>query len=426
MNLLSLPIAAPSAVSRVCLDNGLTLIHHQMTATDAIAVDVWVKAGAILEPDDASGMAHFLEHMIFKGSDRLLPGDFDAIIENHGGTTNAATGQDYAHFFLVCGAHALGETLPCLAELLLNAAIPDEEFEREREVVFEEMRQAYDSPDWLGFQALLETVYQRHAYGRSILGTTETLMRMTPERLRQFHRSRYQPEHMTVVITGNLSQAEAIQAVSQAFHTFPTPTPFDPYQPDAEPPIVGIRRQVLQLPQAEQARLMLAWIAPGSQSKRDRWSVKGLDLLSVLLTEGRTSRLVRELREERNLVLDVSAAVSMQQDSSIFTITAWLDPEDLDRVEAIIGDRLSELTHAPITPTELNRAKRLICNDHAFSSESPSQIASLYGYNHTLAELEAALTYPDDIRSFVSGDLCNIASQFLSPYHYAAVIVRPE
>lgn len=428
MNLLS---SAPStqssgSVLRIRLDNGLTVIHQSMPATDAVAVDVWVRAGAIVEPDEHSGMAHFLEHMIFKGNDRILPGDFDLMIEGYGGNSNAATGHDYAHFFMVCAAEALSHTLPCFAELLLQAGIPDEEFDREREVVFEEMRQVYDNPDWVAFQALLEGIYQRHAYGRPILGTPESLMAQTPEHLRRFHRTHYQPQNMTVVIVGNLSPSAAIAAVEAAFSHFPKPADFPIHNPEAEPPITGIRRQVLEMPHIEQARLILAWLAPGSQSPQDLWAVRGLDLLSVILTEGRTSRLVRELREERNLVQDIHCGFSLQRDSSLFTVSAWLDAADLDRVEAIICDRFSQLMLTPVSPIELNRAKRLISNDYAFSSETPSQLAGLYGYNHTLATLDAALAYPEQIQAFTPGDLRNLASQYLSPYHYAAVIVKPE
>jgi len=136
------------------LANGLTVIHQHLPATPVVVVDVWVKAGAIVEPNEWCGMAHFLEHMIFKGTKRLVPGAFDQVIERHGGLTNAATSHDYAHFFITTAAQYLDETLPPLADLLLSPAIPDIEFDRERDVVLEEIRSCYDNPDWLGFQAL--------------------------------------------------------------------------------------------------------------------------------------------------------------------------------------------------------------------------------------------------------------------------------
>jgi zinc protease len=425
----SLPaLACPVTCHR--LTNGLTVIHHYMPATNVAAVDVWVKAGAIAEPDDWIGMAHFLEHMIFKGSDQLPPGQFDAAIEQYGGSTNAATGHDYAHFFITTATQHLPATLPYLAEILLHATIPDDEFDRERDVVLEEIRQAADNPDWLAFQALNELSYQHHAYGRPILGTEETLRRRSPAEMRQFHHTHYQPENMTVVVVGNIAEAQALDLVSQHFSHFPDRGHSPHHHSDAEPPIPTIRRQELGLPRLEQARLMLAWHGPGIDSPlqsvdQQVQAAYGLDVLSIVLAEGRTSRLVKELREERQLVQGISSGFALQKESGLFTISAWLEPEHLERVEAIICDRLAELLSHPITATELARCKRLLCNDHAFSTETPCQLAGLYGYYSILARPDIALTYPDRIQTLEADYLQTLATQYLSPCHYAATIVRP-
>jgi zinc protease len=144
------------------LSNGLTIIHQHLPATPVVVTDIWVTAGAIAEPSEWSGMAHFLEHMIFKGSPNVMVGEFDWLIENTGGVANAATSYDYAHFYLTTAAPHLDKTLPYLADILLRATIPDEEFIREREVVLEELYSTHDDPDFLGFQALCQNTYQCH------------------------------------------------------------------------------------------------------------------------------------------------------------------------------------------------------------------------------------------------------------------------
>ena len=202
------------------LDNGLTVIHQYISTTPIVAVDVWLRVGARREPENCSGMAHFLEHMIFKGTPALAPGVFDREVENRGGMTNAATSHDYTHYFLTTAAPHLEATLPYLAELLLNAAIPEDEFDRERDVVLEEIRQASDDPDWIGFQALNESVYQHHPYGRSVLGTELELKKHSPEAMRCFHRAHYQPENMTVVVVGGIAQKPALELVNQTFQQF--------------------------------------------------------------------------------------------------------------------------------------------------------------------------------------------------------------
>lgn len=406
----------------VQLSNGLTVIHQHIPATPVAVVDVWVRAGAVAEPHHWSGMAHFLEHMIFKGSHLVAPGVFDQVIENRGGMTNAATSHDYAHFFITTAAQYLKDTLPLLANIVLHAAIPEDEFIRERDVVLEEIRQSYDNPDWLAFQALMEIVYQKHPYGRPVLGTETDLMRHSPDQMRIFHRAHYQPQNMTVVVAGGIEKEPALELLNQAFQEFAPPEECLRPETEAEPPMVEVRRRELYLPRLETARLMMAWNGPGIDQLQDGY---GLDLISVILAEGRTSRLVRDLREEQQLVHGISCEFSLQRDSSIFTITAWLESQSVERVENLICRHLNQLQTQPIAQAELARAQRLLCNDYAFSTETPIQLAGLYGYYQTIAKAELSVTYPDKIQSFTVEDLQRLAKQYLSPHYYAVTILKP-
>ena len=233
-----------------------------MPATPVVVADIWVKAGAIAEPGEWSGMAHFLEHMIFKGSPNVMVGEFDSLIENTGGIANAATSYDYAHFYLTTAAPHLEQTLPCLADILLRATIPDDEFIREREVVLEEIYSSNDNPDFVGFQALCQNIYQHHPYRRSILGDKKLLLKHTPNQMRCFHRTHYQPENMSVVIVGGIEQEKALTLIDKNFSDFSVRSECPPTAIEAEPPAVAIRRQELHLPRIEQARLLMAWILP--------------------------------------------------------------------------------------------------------------------------------------------------------------------
>jgi predicted Zn-dependent peptidase len=183
-----------------------------------------------------------------------------------------------------------------------------------------------------------------------------------------------------------------------------------------------VRRQEIKLPNLEQARLMMAWIGPGIDKFRHAY---GLDLLSVVLAGGRSCRLVRELREERQLVQGINCDFSLQKESSLFTITAWLDPQQLERVEFLIRTCLEELQTMPICSSELDRCKRLMCNDYTFYTETPSQIAGLYGYYSTIASPELALRYPQEVKSFQSEELQLLARQYLSPSQYAVTVLKP-
>ncbi|MDZ8027469.1 MAG: M16 family metallopeptidase [Nostoc sp. SerVER01] len=410
----------PASVFR--LDSGLTFIHQEIPTTPVVVADVWVRAGTTLEPEPWFGMAHFLEHMIFKGTATLPPGMFDHNVENRGGVSNAATSYDYAHYSLTTAAPYLQDTLPHLGELLLNAAIPEDEFSRERDVVLEEIRSCNDDSDWIGFQALIGSIYGHHPYGRSVLGTEQELMQQSPEAMRCFHRAHYQPENMTVVIAGGINQQAAWELVNRSFADFAEPCHCPQFEKVGQPIITEIRRQELCLPRIEQARLLMAWVVPGVEEIHTAY---GLDLLSVLLAEGRTSRLVRDLREDLQLVQGICSNFSLQRESSLFTITAWLEPENVEKVESLICEHLDKLQTQEISQQELARSRRLLCNEYAFSTETPNQLTGLYGYYNTIAQAELAVTYPQEIQSFDAQELQKLAKQYLSPQNYAVTVLRP-
>ncbi|MDP5337858.1 MAG: insulinase family protein [Nodularia sp. (in: cyanobacteria)] len=409
----------PASVLR--LDNGLTLIHQEIATTPVVVADVWVRAGATLEPKPWFGMAHFLEHMIFKGTAKLAPGMFDHNIETRGGVSNAATSYDYAHYTVTTAGSYIADTLPHLGELLINATIPEDEFIRERDVVLEEIRSCNDDPDWIGFQALNQSIYQNHPYGRSVLGTELELMQQSPDDMRCFHRAHYQPENMTVVVVGGIAQESAWELVNNSFADFAAPLKCPQSEKIIAPVITGIHRQEICLPRLEQARLMMAWVVPGVEQLHTTY---GLDLLAVLLSEGRTSRLVRDLREELQLVQGIYSNCSLQRESSLFTITAWLEPENLDQVENLILSHLNDLQTTGISEQELARTRRLVCNEYAFSTETPNQLTGLYGYYNTIAQAELAVAYPQQIQSFDTQELQQLAQQFLSAQNYAVTILK--
>lgn len=418
--LTSTTLPFPATVNT--LENGLTVVHQHMPATPVVVADVWVNAGAALEPLEWTGMAHFLEHMVFKGTERLLPGMFDYAIETQGGFSNAATSHDYAHFYMALAAEALPTALPYLADLVLHAAIPADEFVRERQVVLEEIRQAQDDPDWIGFQAMSEQVFPNHAYGRPVLGTEEILSQRSPEEMRCFHQAHYQPKNMTVVVTGGIPLEPTLEMVRHAFRAFPTPPPCLAAHVGRIESWWGVRRQVLEIPRLECARLVMSWLGPGVD---DLNAACGMDILSALLAEGRSARLVRELREERQWVLDIASSFSLQRDCSLFTLQVWLEPDKVDAVEALICDRLSALASCQVSPAELERAKRLLINDFAFSTETPGQLAGLYGYYSVVASAADSYSYPARIRAYTPASLAALAKEFLSANAYASTVLLP-
>jgi zinc protease len=405
----------------IAFSNGLTLVHQHIPSSSVVVADVWINAGVTTEPKSWSGISHFLEHMIFKGTKNILPGDFDYVVESTGGLANAATSYDYTHFFLTTASQYLPHTLPYLAEILLQAEIPYEEFYIERDVVLEEIRSSYDDYDWMIHQSIANNIYQRHPYGRSVLGEESLLLQNTPNQMRCYHKTYYQPENMTVVLVGDIDQDTSISLVENCFQNFSVRSECPIVSFDSEPPIINLRRQELFLPRLEQPRLVMGWMGPGIENLE---GAIALDMLSIILTGGRTSRLVRKLREEEHLLLDISCDFSLQKHSSLFTIYAYLSGENLEQIETIIRENIYKLQKEPITAHELKTCQRHLCHDYIFSTETPEQLAGLYGYYQILQKADLALQYPYIVQQLTVEKLQSYASQYLSPEYYAVCQVK--
>lgn len=405
----------------ISFPNGLTLVHQHIPSSSVVVADVWVGAGVTTEPESWSGISHFLEHMIFKGTKNILPGDFDYVVESTGGLANAATSYDYTHFFLTTAYQYLPGTLPYLAEILLQAEIPDEEFYIERDVVLEEIRSSYDDCDWIILQNMASNIYQNHPYRRSVLGDESLLLRNTPNQMRCYHKTYYQPENMTVVLVGNIDQDTSISLVENCFQDFSLRSECPPANFDSEPPIIDVRRQQLFLPRLEQPRLVMGWMGPGIENLE---GAIALDMLSLILTGGRTSRLIRKLREEEHLLLDISCDFSLQKHSSLFIISAYLSGDNFEQIEALIRENIYKLQTEPITAHELKTCQRVLCHDYIFSTETPEQLAGLYGYYQILKKADLALEYPNIVKQLSVENLRAYASQYLSSEYYAVCQIK--
>jgi predicted Zn-dependent peptidase len=227
---------------------------------------------------------------------------------------------------------------------------------------------------------------------------------------------------MTIIMVGGIEQEQALALVNDNFSEFCVRSECPPHQIEAEPPVISIRRQELYLPRIEQARLLMAWICPGAESLE---SAIALDLIALILTGGRSSGLVRELREERQLVIDIDCSLSLQKDSSLFSIGVLLETENLVMVEQIIGDRLQQLHQGLIPPAEIASAQRQLINDYIFSTETPSQLASVYGFYNIVATAAHSALYPQLISRLQPEQLQAIAQRYLSPEHYAVTVLKP-
>ncbi|MBD2105269.1 pitrilysin family protein [Leptolyngbya sp. FACHB-261] len=419
---LSLPRSAAPAPTVQQLDNGVTIIAEQMPV-DAVNLSLWLNVGSAQESDDINGMAHYLEHMVFKGTDRLALGEFERLIEQRGGATNAATSQDYTQYYITTAPADFADLAPHQLDVVLNASIDDEAFERERSVILEEIRRSEDNPRRRLFYQAMDLTFAQLPYRRPVLGPTTVIEELQAQQMRDFHQHWYNPANLTAVVVGNLPTEKLIGILEAQFAAAPSrPRPrHSNWTP--ETPFTTVERQEVTDSSLKQARLMMTWRVPGAD---DLNATYPLDVIASILATGRTSRLVRDLREERGLVDQISVSNMTQALQGTFYVAAQCPTENIGAVETAITEHLQRLQDELVSETEVERVRTQVANRFIFSNESPSNRAGLYGYYHTvIGDLEPALDYPERIRSVSAAQMRQAAQAFLNPQAYGIVVMRP-
>ena len=252
------------------LANGLTIVAQQMPV-EAVNLSLWVNVGSAVESNAINGVAHFLEHMVFKGTPQLTMGEFERRIEARGAIANAATSQDYTQFYITTAPSDFAALAPLQIDIVLNSLIPDDAFELERLVVLEEIRRSDDNPRRRTFQRAMEMAFDRLPYRRSVLGTVDAIAQLQPQQMRDFHATWYQPQSITASVVGNLPEAELIDIVANSFASADqmsvraglsdlprgeqTSSQLNPSLPNTpEPPFTQIVRHEFVDPSLQQAR----------------------------------------------------------------------------------------------------------------------------------------------------------------------------
>ncbi len=410
------------------LPNGLTIIAEQMPV-EAVNLNIWLNVGSFLETDAINGMAHFLEHMVFKGTSRLAAGEFERLVEERGAVTNAATSQDYTHYYITTAPKDFAALAPLQIDVVTNPRIPEDDFAREKLVVLEEIRRSQDNSSRRIYQQAVEVAFAKLPYRRSVLGPEAVIEDITAQQMRFFHATHYQPTAMTAVAVGNLPVEELINIVADGFAAqtgSPSTVEFvgKNSRPTPEPAFTRIVRHEHIDPSLQQARLIMVWRVPGLMDLAETYP---LDILAAILGSGRTSRLVKELREERQLVNNIGINNMSNRVQGLFYLSAQLPSENLAQVEKIIVEHIAQIQTTPVTDAEISRVRRQVANRYIFGMETPSDRADLYGYYQSiLGNITPALNYPQQIQSVDAKKIQLAARQYLSPHAYGVITVKPE
>jgi zinc protease len=420
-------VPEPNATSRelagarsVVLPSGLGVLLREMRTAPVVEVQIWTRVGAADERPGEEGLAHFHEHMLFKGTERRGVGEIAGAVEGAGGRINAYTTYDTTVYHATLPAEELGAGLDVLADAVQHSIFDPAEVAREVEVVLEEIRRSEDSPHHVLADGVFATAFRSHPYRSPILGSSESVRSFTREKVRAFFERWYTAENFTVVLTGDLDADRALAEVERSFSGVRRGGARGART--VEPPQHEVRTLLLRRP-FERACLEIGWPAVSFAHP----DAPLLDLLAFVLGEGESSRLARQVKDRARLGDRLDAACWTPRDAGIFGVSADLEPlETLALVEAIAGE-IETLRHETVTQAELDKARVNFLASESWERESVSGIARKLGSFHVIAgdhTIEAR--YLDAIRKARPADLLRVARDWLHEERATVATVLPE
>jgi len=397
-------------VQEFVLDNGLKVLLLEDHKSPAVTFQVWYRVGGRNEKDGKSGLAHFLEHMMFKGTPSTGPEEYSRIIAKNGGRSNAFTSSDMTVYFATMSREKIGIELDLEADRMANALLGEQYFEPEKKVIQEERRlRTDDNPGSALSEVAGAVAFMVHPYRRPVVGWMEDIEKLTRQDLVDFYKLYYAPNNAFVVVVGDFSTDEILPKIRSAFGKIAR---------DADAPKVSVQepeqqgeRRVILKKEAELPFLLMFYHAPNLQSA-DSFA---LDVLSVVVAAVKNTRLYHELVYEKRMVRGVDADYSrVSVDPMGFSITAQLLPGiQPANVEREIYGSLEKIKSELITERELQKAKNQIEAAFIFDQDSIFGQAMKLGYYEITGGWRQLDTYLDGIRKVTREDIRRVARQYL-------------
>ena len=343
-------------VRRTVLPNGLRILTEAIPATRSVSFGVWVGIGSRDETPALSGVSHFLEHLLFKGTKRRTALEISSQIEAVGGETNAFTAKEYTCYY----ARVLDADLPLaidvVCDLVIDSVLTDADVETERGVILEEIAMHDDEPGDEVHDVFTEAIFGNHPLGRQISGSVASISALTRKQIDGFYRKRYLPSQMVIAAAGNLDHAKVVKAVRAAFEGLSTAA--DPAQRRSRTTKVPARsgQVVVRNKDTEQAHLVLGCV--GYPRQHDNRFALGA--LNNVLGGGMSSRLFQQIREQRGLAYSVYSFTSQYSDAGLFGVYAGCAPGKVEEVLAITRDELARVAAEGVTDAEVERGKGML------------------------------------------------------------------
>jgi zinc protease len=402
------------------LPNGLTLLLRESHRSPVVELQVWAGVGSADERPGEEGLAHFHEHMLFKGTERRGVGEVAGDIEGLGGHMNAYTSFDTTVYHATLPAEAWREGLDVLADAIRHSIFDEEEVAREREVVLEEIRRSHDTPGHVLSDFAFRECYRVHPYGLPVLGPAENVAGFDRARVRRFFERWYTPDNMLVLAVGDFDAPQVAAEIERLFGDARAGEARR--MRPAEPPQEAIRAGVLRRP-FEGHRVDLSWPA----ARFADHDATHLDLLAYVLGECESSRLIQRLREREGLVDRIDASAYTPLDRGVFSIGFETDaPRLLDATRRVV-EETARLCHEPITPDELDRARINFLASLEFDRENVAGLASRIGSFEAIGggwEREAEVI--EVLKAASPADLLRVARAWLAPEGLTIAALLPD
>jgi len=410
MSSLEIPSTfAMEDVRRTVLDNGLVVLTKEVHTSPIVTAMIWYRVGSRNEELGQTGKSHFLEHMLFKGTERFKKGQIDLITLKNGGGNNAFTSHDFTAYYFNFASDRWDVALEIESDRIINCAFDPEEFEAEKKVVIEELKTGLDSPWGLLLQEQEAAAFKVHPYRNPIVGWLQDVERATVEEQQAYYRRYYHPNNAILVLAGDFETDEVLTKVERAFGSVPAGAPPPPMLLK-EPPQRGERRLIVRW-RSKVPRLAIAYHAP-QIAHVDSYA---LQVLGVVLSEGKASRFYQRLVEREQSVTFVSAEYGESKDPTLFHIRAEARGDhSIGEIETSIYDELGRIAGGQLNEHELDRAKHQIEAHFILSRERTLDQAILLGQIETLYDLDYIDSYLPRINAVTAADVAAACSRYLN------------
>jgi zinc protease len=396
------------------------LLFRESHLAPVADLQIWAKVGSADEQQNEAGLAHFHEHMLFKGTERRGVGDVAGEIEGAGGRINAYTSFDVTVYYSTLPSDALSVGLDVLVDAVRNSTFDPSEIDREIEVVLEEIRRSEDSPGHVLSEAVFKEHYKKHRYGLPILGPAESVSSFNREKITNFWKSWYTPDNMVVVAAGDFDAKKLAKEVAEQF------ADAEPGQKqrarEVEPAQKSARTVILTRP-FERMKIDLTW--PGVAFHQN--DATYLDLLSFVLGECESSRLVRRVREDEGLVDRIDSSSYTPLDPGVFSLNLDVDVANAHDAIAASMREVERIRSRPVSSEELERARANFLASEFFERESVSGLASKLGSFHVIGgDWRSEERYFELLKSATADDLQRVAQRYLGTDQLTAGVLVPE